>query len=333
MIRSLLYQLLTATQYLHTAYILHRDLKPANILLTPSGLLKIGDLGLARLFHSPPQTLYTGDKVVVTIWYRAPELLLGARHYTTAVDMWAIGCIFAELLALRPIFKGEEMKMERKGGVPFQKGQVGRILEVLGTKGWESGWTDAAKCKAYPEWPNYVAMTQGPPGARYRAADKGLEKWWDAVLDQGGYSRNAEASPGAKGFELLQGLLRTDPERRWSAAQALQCAYFEEMSDEEKGSCFAAASVAEGGRYPKRKITQEEDSKLPGTKRGALPDDSLVVAASNPVGLGGGGAAAAVSGIGGTGMGIGSGVLTQGQAMTTGTGLAGGRPVKRLKGG
>jgi len=178
----------------------------------------------------------------------------------------------------------------------------------------------------------YVAMTQGPQGARYRSVDRGLEKWWKAVLDVGGYSRNSENSPGAKGFELLEGLLTTDPERRWSAKEALECAYFDGMSAEERESCFVVGVRGEDGktsgvrgvnRYPKRKITQEEDSKLPGTKRGALPDDSLVVAASGPVGIGAPGVA--------TGIGISSGALTQGQAMTTGTGLAGGRPVKRLK--
>ena len=70
----------------------------------------VADLGLARLFQSPLNPLFHGDKVVVTIWYRAPELLLGSRHYTKAIDIWAIGCIFAELLLLKPLFKGEEAK-------------------------------------------------------------------------------------------------------------------------------------------------------------------------------------------------------------------------------
>lgn len=120
-LKSLLHQLLCGLAYLHDAAVLHRDLKPANILVTSRGVVKIADLGLARLVANPLQSLYAGDKVVVTIWYRAPELLLGARHYGTPIDMWAVGCIWGELLALRPMFKGEEAKGDGKKGAPFQK--------------------------------------------------------------------------------------------------------------------------------------------------------------------------------------------------------------------
>src|SRR5271170_5457146 len=118
-------------------------------MVTADGCVKAGDLGLARIFYKPLAPLYNGDKVVVTIWYRAPELLLGAKHYTPAMglspnlsrgadggvwlDMWALGCIFAELLALKPIFKGEEVKMDNKKTVPFQRGQMQKIMEILGT--------------------------------------------------------------------------------------------------------------------------------------------------------------------------------------------------------
>jgi cyclin-dependent kinase 8/11 len=113
-LKSLLFQLLNGIHYLHSHFVLHRDLKPANILLTREGVVKIADLGLARIYQAPLQSLYAGDKVVVTIWYRAPELLLGARHYNYKIDMWAVGCIWGELLALRPMFKGEEAKMDPK---------------------------------------------------------------------------------------------------------------------------------------------------------------------------------------------------------------------------
>ncbi|KAK4700677.1 cyclin-dependent kinase 8/11, partial [Phenoliferia sp. Uapishka_3] len=136
--KSLLWQLLNGVSYLHDNWIIHRDLKPANILVTATGQVKIGDLGLARLYQEPLQPLYTSDKIVVTVWYRSPELLLGARHYTPAIDQWSVGCIFGELLGLRPMFKGEEAKVEiggggKKGGVPFQRDQMTRVVEVLGS--------------------------------------------------------------------------------------------------------------------------------------------------------------------------------------------------------
>jgi cyclin-dependent kinase 8/11 len=95
--------------------------------------VKIGDLGLARITYQPLQPLFAGDKVVVTIWYRAPELLMGAKHYHRAVDMWAVGCVMAELASLRPIFKGEEAKLDSKKNVPFQRDQIIKIFEVMGT--------------------------------------------------------------------------------------------------------------------------------------------------------------------------------------------------------
>lgn len=80
-------------------------------------------------------------QIVVTVWYRSPELLLGARHYTPAIDLWSMGCIFGELLGLRPMFKGEEAKVDmgvKKGGVPFQRDQMTRVVEVLGSVDRES---------------------------------------------------------------------------------------------------------------------------------------------------------------------------------------------------
>ena len=108
MVKSLLYQILDGIHYLHANWVLHRDLKPANILVMGEGpergRVKIADMGFARLFNSPLKPLADLDPVVVTFWYRAPELLLGSRHYTKAIDIWAIGCIFAELLTSEPIF-------------------------------------------------------------------------------------------------------------------------------------------------------------------------------------------------------------------------------------
>ncbi|CAG8836494.1 25227_t:CDS:2, partial [Racocetra persica] len=155
-IKSFLWQLLNGVAYLHANWVLHRDLKPANILVTADGVVKIGDLGLARIYQLPLQPLFNGDKVVVTIWYRAPELLLGSRHYTKAIDIWAVGCIFAELLTLRPIFKGEEAKMDNKKSVPFQKNQLTKIFEILG-KPTKEQWFDIEKQPEYSQLASFRA--------------------------------------------------------------------------------------------------------------------------------------------------------------------------------
>ena len=111
-VKCLLEQLLRGVKYLHSRYIIHRDLKLSNLLLTGSGILKIADFGLARKFGDPIGPL---TPKVVTLWYRSPELLLGVHVYTEAIDMWAVGCIFGELLLSRPLLpaknEAEQMQM------------------------------------------------------------------------------------------------------------------------------------------------------------------------------------------------------------------------------
>jgi cyclin-dependent kinase 7 len=89
--------------FCHASWVLHRDMKPGNLLISPSGVVKLADFGLARLFGSPERKL-TGQ--VVTRWYRAPEVLFGAKFYGPPVDLWSVGCIFAELLTRVPYFPG-----------------------------------------------------------------------------------------------------------------------------------------------------------------------------------------------------------------------------------
>lgn len=260
-VKLIMHQLLKGCLHLHQNWVMHRDLKPANIMMTASGQVRIGDLGLARIFREPIVPLYNGDKVVVTIWYRAPELLLGARHYTPAIDLWAVGCIFAELLSLRPIFKGEEAKMDNKKTVPFQKSQMQRIIEVLGMPSTTS-WPLLA---SFPEYPQLAQLHLSMPrGARAL----GLETWYNQTLKNNQYPPNA--SPGAEGHNLLASLLEYDPLRRMTAENALKHPYFKDAAGE---SCFVDAKI----EYPKRKISQEDNpASLPGTKRSGLPDDSLV---------------------------------------------------------
>lgn len=103
-IKCLLKQLLMAVAHLHDNWILHRDLKTSNLLLSHKGILKVGDFGLAREYGSPLKA-YT--PIVVTLWYRAPELLLCTKEYSTPIDMWSVGCIFAELLLMNAVFPGK----------------------------------------------------------------------------------------------------------------------------------------------------------------------------------------------------------------------------------
>ena len=88
---------------MHEMWLLHRDLKTTNLLLNRHGELKVADLGLTR-FYSDPLGYYT--ELVVTLAYRAPELLLGAKQYGPEIDMWSVGCIFGELLTNKPLFHG-----------------------------------------------------------------------------------------------------------------------------------------------------------------------------------------------------------------------------------
>lgn len=115
-IKCLMKQILNGINYVHQSGYLHRDIKTANILLDHFGIVKIADFGLARLYHGIPPSNenslpgggkfdYTG--LVVTRWYRSPELLLGDRKYTTSVDMWGIGCVFGEFFTKKPILEGK----------------------------------------------------------------------------------------------------------------------------------------------------------------------------------------------------------------------------------
>jgi len=103
-VKLFLYQLCNGLNYCHSRRIIHRDLKPQNLLIDRNGTLKIADFGLARAFSLPIKTL---THEIETLWYRAPEVLLGQKQYSLGVDIWAVGCIFAELTEKKPLFCGD----------------------------------------------------------------------------------------------------------------------------------------------------------------------------------------------------------------------------------
>ena len=106
-IQYFLYQLLRGLKYIHSADIIHRDLKPSNLLVNHDCELKIGDFGMARSLHSSlTEQRRVMTEYVATRWYRAPELMLSMHQFTKGIDIWSVGCIFAEMLARRPLFPG-----------------------------------------------------------------------------------------------------------------------------------------------------------------------------------------------------------------------------------
>ncbi|KAL9043856.1 MAG: hypothetical protein Q9214_002968 [Letrouitia sp. 1 TL-2023] len=268
-VKSVLFQLLNGLLYLHSNWVLHRDLKPANIMVTSKGEVRIGDLGLARLFYKPLHPLFNGDKVVVTIWYRAPELLLGSHHYTPAVDLWAVGCIFAELLSLRPIFKGEEAKMDKKT-VPFQRNQMLKIVEILGMPVKEK-WPELIYMPEYDQLQSVPYPGRDGSGAKPTS----LSAWYWNTLKSAGYQEGKPSgSPGQEGLDLLSKLLEYDPKKRMTAAEALRHPYFS-VGEKVTANCFEGMEIS----YPYRRVSQDDNdirtSSLPGTKKSGLPDDSL----------------------------------------------------------
>lgn len=141
-VKKFTHQLSSGLLYCHSHRILHRDLKPQNLLINKHNNLKLADFGLARAFGIPMRT-YTHE--VVTLWYRAPEVLLGSRHYSTGVDMWSVGCIFAEMvLKGMPLFPGDS-----------EIDQIFKIFRILGTPN-EENWPGVRQLPDYkgtfPQW-------------------------------------------------------------------------------------------------------------------------------------------------------------------------------------
>ena len=141
-IKTFLFQLLAGVCFCHDRRVLHRDLKPQNLLINRDALeLKLADFGLARAFGIPVRS-YTHE--VVTLWYRAPDVLMGSRKYSTPVDLWSVGCIFGEMSSSRPLFPGTS-----------EADQLTKIFKVLGTP-TEQTWPSMVDLPEYrPDFDPY----------------------------------------------------------------------------------------------------------------------------------------------------------------------------------
>jgi len=187
-VKCITLQIVKGIVELHNHWFIHRDLAPANVFISSDGVCKIGDFGLARQFASPRPVNKTPK--VVTLWYRAPELIYGAQQYHDRVDVWSIGCIFAELLqGGKPLFPGN-------GEID----QIGKIFEVCGTPS-EINWPGARQLPLFFEFTHNEC--------------RNLKDIFPSVPEQA--------------IDLLQKLLALDPLNRISAQEALDHPYFKSL--------------------------------------------------------------------------------------------------------
>lgn len=187
------YQILLGLKFCHTNSVMHRDLKPQNLLIdVKTNTIKLADFGLGRVF-SLPVSKYTHE--VVTLWYRAPEILLGTKLYSTAVDMWSVGCILAEMVLGTSVFRGES-EIE----------QLLAIFRVLGTPN-DSTWPNLDRLRDWHEYPQWRPqdLKTGIPGL---------------------------SALGDDGIELFSQMVQLVPDKRISALDALKSPYFDDIRAE-----------------------------------------------------------------------------------------------------
>ncbi|XP_044158773.1 mitogen-activated protein kinase 7 isoform X2 [Bufo gargarizans] len=217
--RYFLYQLLRGLKYIHSANVLHRDLKPSNLLINENCELKVGDFGMARgLCTKPDEYKYFMTEYVATRWYRAPELMLSLHEYTQAIDMWSVGCIFAEMLGRKQLFPGKNYIH-----------QLQLIMTVLGTPSSQVIHAiGAERVRAYIQ---SLPSRQPVP--------------WTDLYPQG----------DRKALNLLSKMLRFDPRERISVREALRHPFLSKYHDpDDEPECVPAFDFG----FDKKILTKEQ---------------------------------------------------------------------------
>ncbi|KAK1043120.1 hypothetical protein LTR33_015457 [Friedmanniomyces endolithicus] len=221
-IKTLLLQLSSAVAFLHDHWILHRDLKTSNILLNNRGEIKLADFGMARFVGDPAPANLT--QLVVTLWYRAPELLLGAKDYNSSIDIWSLGCIFGELLTKQPLFQGknevEQLSKVSHSSSPETHASTGleRYRYVYPSIDDDTHIFSLCGLPTEDTWPAFKRL----PNAR------SLRLPPASKASQGSIIRSKFSTLTNAGVGLLNDLLSLNPEARPTAKGMLEHAYFRE---------------------------------------------------------------------------------------------------------
>ncbi|KAL5118072.1 hypothetical protein ACEQ8H_004059 [Pleosporales sp. CAS-2024a] len=215
-VKTLLRQLVSAVDFLHTNHIIHRDLKTSNILLSNRGVLKLADFGMAR--YMPPANAPL-TQLVVTLWYRAPELLLGATTYSAEIDMWSIGCVFGELLVKEPLLQGKN-----------EVDQLSHIFTLCGLPTEKS-------------WPAFYRL----PNAKSLKLPR--------APSSPGFNRAKFPFLTASGTTLLQSLLSLNPEGRPTAKEVLQHEFFKEQPKPKPSEMFPTFPSKAGQEKRRRRTS------------------------------------------------------------------------------
>ncbi|XP_055315627.1 cyclin-dependent kinase 20-like [Sitodiplosis mosellana] len=196
-IRSYASMLLHGVNYMHNIGIMHRDIKPANLLIDENNVLKIADFGLARIYSQNEDKSYSPQ--VASRWYRAPELLYGSSKYGSAVDMWAIGCVFAEMLRRVPLFNGNT-DIE----------QLALVIKILGNPNIK-------------DWPEINSL---PDFKKIHFSHSKGESWQNVF----------PTCTTANEIALVDGLIQYNPKKRLTAAETLNLDYFTQFDGDVRKS-------------------------------------------------------------------------------------------------